>query len=93
MAKKRKSGGRTKGKSGRSKSVQCSKCGRMVPVDKTKKQTKRVSLVDYQLARDLRKQGAYVPTKKITRYYCISCAVHTGKVQIREESERKSHLR
>ncbi|MCK4566319.1 MAG: 30S ribosomal protein S26e, partial [Candidatus Thorarchaeota archaeon] len=45
MAKKRKSGGRSKGSSGKGKSVQCSKCGRMVPVDKAKKHTKRVSVV------------------------------------------------
>ncbi|MHA1936153.1 MAG: 30S ribosomal protein S26e [Candidatus Thorarchaeota archaeon] len=90
MAKKRKSGGRRKGGSGKSKSVQCSKCGRVVPADKAKKQTKRVSSVEPQLARELRRTGSYIPTKIITQHYCISCAVHTGKVQIRQASERRT---
>jgi len=88
--KKRKSGGRRKGSSGRGKSVQCTKCGRMVPVDKAKKYTKRVSAVEPQLARELRQQGSYIQTKVVTSYYCVSCAVHAGKVQIRQASERKT---
>ncbi|MHA1906247.1 MAG: 30S ribosomal protein S26e [Candidatus Thorarchaeota archaeon] len=93
MAKKRKSGGRKKGSSGKSKNVQCSKCGRIVPSDKAKKRTKRVSSVDPQLARELRQSGSFIPSRIVTQTYCVSCAVHTGKVQIRQESERKSHLR
>ncbi|TXT57654.1 MAG: 30S ribosomal protein S26 [Candidatus Thorarchaeota archaeon] len=89
LGKKRKSGGRSKGKSGKTGSVQCSKCGRMVPADKAKKYTKRVSVVDPQLARELRAQGSYIHTRKMTQYYCISCAVHSGKVQIREASKRR----
>ncbi|MDF1538073.1 MAG: 30S ribosomal protein S26e [Candidatus Thorarchaeota archaeon] len=92
MTKKRKSGGRNKGSSGKSKMVQCSKCGRIVPADKAKKQTKRTSAVDPQLARELRASGSYIPTKIVTQTYCVSCAVHTGKVHIRQESDRKSHL-
>ncbi|MHA2024414.1 MAG: 30S ribosomal protein S26e [Candidatus Thorarchaeota archaeon] len=90
MAKKRKSGGRSKGGSGKSKSVQCSKCGRIVPTDKAKKYTKRVSTVDHQLARELRAQGSYIQTRMVTSYYCVSCAVHSGKVQIRQASDRKT---
>ncbi|MGY5853428.1 MAG: 30S ribosomal protein S26e [Candidatus Thorarchaeota archaeon] len=90
MGKKRKSGGRSKGSSGKSKSVQCSKCGRMVPADKAKKYTKRVSAVDPQLARELRQQGSYIQTRRVTAYYCVSCAVHSGMVQIRQASERKT---
>ncbi|MHA1613718.1 MAG: 30S ribosomal protein S26e [Candidatus Thorarchaeota archaeon] len=90
MAKKRKSGGRSKGSSGKGKSVQCSKCGRMVPVDKAKKHTKRVSVVDPQLARELRQSGSYIQTRRVTQYYCVSCAVHSGRVQIRQASERKT---
>lgn len=93
MAKKRKSGGRSKGSSGRSGTVQCSSCGRIVPTDKAKKFTKRVSSVDPQLARELRKQGSYIPVRKVTSYYCISCAVHKGRVQIRQASERKKKPR
>ena len=93
LAKKRKSGGRKKGSSGKSKTVQCSKCGRIVPVDKAKRQTKRVSSVDPQLARELRQSGSYIPTRVITQIYCVSCAIHTHKIHIRQASERKSHLR
>ncbi|MHA2193009.1 MAG: 30S ribosomal protein S26e [Candidatus Thorarchaeota archaeon] len=70
MGKKRKSGGRSKGSSGKSKSVQCSKCGRMVPADKAKRYTKRVSAVDPQLARELRQQG--IGQTQHVRYYCPS---------------------
>ncbi|MFX1482672.1 MAG: 30S ribosomal protein S26e [Promethearchaeota archaeon] len=90
MGKKRKSGGRSKGKSGKTGTVQCSKCGRIVPADKAKKFTKTVSAVEPQLARELRSQGSYIQTKRITSYYCVSCAVHAGRVQIRQASERKT---
>lgn len=90
MAKKRKSGGRSKGGHGKSKSVQCTKCGRIVPSDKAKKYTKRVSSVEPQLARELRQQGSYIQTRRITAYYCVSCAVHAGRVQIRQGTERKT---
>ena len=61
-----------------------------MPVDKAKKYTKRVSSVEPQLARELRQQGSYIQTKVVTSYYCVSCAVHAGKVQIRQASERKT---
>jgi small subunit ribosomal protein S26e len=61
-----------------------------VPADKAKKYTKRVSSVDPQLARELRQQGSYIQTRRVTSYYCVSCAVHAGKVQIRQASERKT---
>jgi small subunit ribosomal protein S26e len=90
VARKRKSGGRSKGKSGKTGTVQCSKCGRIIPADKAKKYTKRVSVVDPQLARELRAQGSYIHTRKTTQYYCVSCAVHSGKVQIRQASQRRT---
>ncbi len=89
MPKKRKSGGRHQGGHGASHNVQCSKCGRLVPADKAKKFTKRVSSVDPQLARELRQQGSFIQTRQLTSYYCISCAIHTGKLQIRQHSERR----
>lgn len=90
MAKKRKSSGRAKGGSGHKGAVQCSRCGRLVPADKAKKYTKSVSSVEPQIARELRQQGAFIPTHRVTSYYCISCAVHSGKVHIREARERKA---
>jgi small subunit ribosomal protein S26e len=89
VARKRKSGGRSKGKAGNTGTVQCSKCGRIIPADKAKKYTKRVSVVDPQLARELRAQGSYIHTRRTTQYYCVSCAVHAGKVQIRQASDRR----
>jgi small subunit ribosomal protein S26e len=85
MAKKRKSGGR---KSGKGRTVQCSKCGRNTPIDKAKKLTKRVSTVDRETERMIRKQKGYVPTTRRTFYYCVSCAVHRGIVKIRSSKER-----
>lgn len=61
----------------------------MVPRDKAKKVTRRVSLVEPTLAKELREKGAYLPSTIITKYYCISCAVHFGIVKVRAEAERK----
>ena len=89
MAKKRKSGGRAKGQSGTKHRVQCSKCGRLVPTDKIKKQTKRSSLVDWQLQRELEKDGSYIRGSTTITQLCVSCAVHTHKVKIRARKDRK----
>lgn len=89
MPKKRKSRGRSKGGKGRSDYVQCSQCGALVPRDKAKKVTRRVSLVEPTLAKELKEKGAYLPSTVITKYYCISCAVHFGIVKVRAETERK----
>lgn len=85
MPKKRKSGGR---KTGKGRVIQCSKCGRRVPIDKAKKVTKIVPLVERDIARDIRKQDGYVPTTRRTTYYCISCAVKTHVVKIRADKFR-----
>jgi small subunit ribosomal protein S26e len=89
LAKKRKSAGRAKGGAGHKGAVQCSRCGRLVPADKAKKYTKNVSSVEPQIARELRKEGAYIPSHRVTQYYCVSCAVHSGKVHIREADQRR----
>ncbi|TFF86954.1 MAG: 30S ribosomal protein S26e [Promethearchaeota archaeon] len=88
MPKKRKSGGRTKGKSGTTGRVQCSKCGRMVPIDKAKRVTVYSSPVDYRLAKELRQQGTHIPRFKHIKILCISCAVHTKRVKIRAKDDR-----
>ena len=87
---KRKSRGRSKGQKGRSDYVQCSMCGELVPRDKAKKVTRRVSIVDPVLANELRQKGAYLPSRIDTKYYCISCAIHMGLVKVRSKEERKS---
>ncbi len=90
MPKKRKSGGRSKGSKGKGGLIQCSSCGRLVPADKVKKETKYVTLIDPTLARELRKEGTFIPRERVTKYYCVSCAVHRGRVKIRSKDERKS---
>jgi small subunit ribosomal protein S26e len=87
---KRKSRGRSKGGKGSSGPVQCAMCGQIVPRDKAKKFTRRVSLVDPQLAKELRQKGAYLSSWVDTKYYCISCAVHRGIVKVRAEDERRT---
>jgi small subunit ribosomal protein S26e len=88
MPQKRKSRGRTKGRKGRSKFVQCSMCGALVPRDKAKKVTHYTSLVDSSLAKELRAKGAYLPRQKVEKYYCISCAVHRRVVKVRAKEKR-----
>ncbi len=90
MPYKRKSRGRSKGGKGKSAIVQCSMCGELVPRDKAKKVSKRVSLIDPTLARELKQKGAYIADRVDTRYYCISCAVHRGLVKVRSREERRS---
>lgn len=89
MPKKRKSRGRSKGAKGRMSRVHCSGCGALVPRDKVKKVTVRHSLVEPTLARELRAKGAFIPTQKIIKYYCVSCAVYSGIVKVRPKAERK----
>lgn len=90
---KRKSRGRSKGGKGRSDLVQCAACGEMVPRDKAKKVTRRVSMVDYALAKELRQKGAYIAAPVETKYYCISCAVHRRVVKVRAKNERRKRPR
>ncbi|MFX1318929.1 MAG: 30S ribosomal protein S26e [Promethearchaeota archaeon] len=89
MPSKRKSGGRSKGATGRGATVQCTKCGKIVPRDKAKKRTSRTSFVDPQMARELRRAGTFIPARQTTKWYCISCAVHSGVVTIRSRKDRK----
>jgi small subunit ribosomal protein S26e len=62
----------------------------MVPRDKAKKATVRPSFLNPVLAKELRKQGAYISVARKTKYYCISCAVHRGIVKVRAEDKRRT---
>ena len=95
MGKKRKSRGRRKGKggAGRAGTVTCSNCGALVPRDKAKKLSRRVSLVDRTLFKELRQRGAYIASQVQTKYYCVSCAVHRGVVKVRAQDDRKKRQR
>nr|AIF16334.1 ribosomal protein S26 (RP-S26e, RPS26) [uncultured marine thaumarchaeote KM3_73_F02] len=61
----------------------------MVPKDKAKKVTSRISLVEPQLARELRAAGAYIAAPRTLKFYCVSCAVHYGLVKVRAKVERR----
>ena len=76
MPSKRVSRGRKKGGKGSTGVIQCTNCGQTVPKDKAKKVTSRLSLVEHQLAKELRAQGTYIASPKILKWYCISCAIH-----------------
>ena len=89
LTKKRKSGGRGKGGKGHSDSVSCSNCGTLVPKDKVKKKTGRLTLVDPTLAKELRAAGTYIASQTTMKYYCVSCAVHYGLVKVRAKAERR----
>jgi|TARA_B110000263_G_C15310426_1_gene512794 small subunit ribosomal protein S26e len=89
MTKKRKSGGRAGGSKGSTGSISCSNCGTLVPKDKAKKKTGRITLVEPTLARELRAAGTYIASQKTTKYYCVSCAVHYGLVKVRAKDERR----
>ncbi len=88
MPKKRKSRGRSKGSKGRADKVQCASCGQMVPRDKAKKVSRFVSLVDRSLAKELRAKGAQIASTRVSKYYCVSCAVHRRVVKVRAKAER-----
>ena len=89
MTKKRKSRGRAKGGKGHSGIVHCTNCGAVVPIDKAKKVTTRLTLVEPTLARELRQAGAYIAAPRTLKYYCVSCAVHYGLVKVRAKAERR----
>jgi ribosomal protein S26 len=38
---------------------------------------------------ELKKAGTIIQTPSKTKYYCISCSVHSGTVSQRAKSERK----
>ncbi|MHA1194992.1 MAG: 30S ribosomal protein S26e [Promethearchaeota archaeon] len=90
MPKKRRSGGRSGSNKGRYARVQCSNCGRFVARSKAKAVTRRVSLVDGRMYSELKKAGTIIQAPSKTKYYCISCSIHTGNVSQRAKSERKS---
>ena len=86
---KRKNRGRGKGSKGHEPMVQCDNCGAFVPRSKIQRITRRVSLVRGDLARELKKQGAYIAEGVVTKNLCISCAIHYGVLKVRSRAQRK----
>ncbi|MFX1321863.1 MAG: 30S ribosomal protein S26e [Promethearchaeota archaeon] len=89
MPKKRKSGGKSGSSKGKYNLVQCSNCGKHVPRSKAKAFTKKVSLVDYRMYSELKKQGTLIQTPVKKLYLCVSCAIHKGRISQRAKIERK----
>lgn len=85
--------GRSKGGKGRASYVQCGQCGQLIPRDKAKKVTRYTSLVDRTLARELRGKGTIISSPRVSKYYCISCAVHRGIVKVRSKNARHRRRR
>jgi len=92
MPKKRKNRGRNKGGKGKEPRVHCDGCGALIPRSKAIKVTRRMSLIDPQLERELRNQGALIPTYKVTKYLCVNCAIFQGVIKIRPREERKRRV-
>lgn len=92
MTKKRASRGRSKGGKGSSGVVHCSQCGALVPRDKAKKVTGRITFIEPSLAKELRStwDTFYAPMSTDVKFYCVSCAVHRGIVKVRSESDRRT---
>ncbi|MFO8018488.1 MAG: 30S ribosomal protein S26e [Promethearchaeia archaeon] len=91
MAKKRKSGGKTGSSKGSHQTVQCAKCGRVIPRSKAKKVTRRTRLVDSRMYHELKDQGTIILGGSTRKYYCISCAIHSGQISQRAKSKRDNH--
>ncbi|HDD40198.1 MAG: 30S ribosomal protein S26e [Thaumarchaeota archaeon] len=89
---KRKNRGRGKGSKGHEPMVQCDNCGAFVPRSKIQRVTRRVSLVSGDLAKELKKQGAYIAENVITKNLCISCAIHYGILKVRPRETRKKSV-
>jgi len=93
VGRKRKSRGRSKGNKGRGKMIQCAGCHQLVPRDKAKAVTRYVSIVDSRMAKELKEQGAWLPRTRVTRYFCVSCAVHRHISSPRQREDRRKELR
>ncbi|MEM0488151.1 MAG: 30S ribosomal protein S26e [Candidatus Bathyarchaeia archaeon] len=92
MPVKRKNRGRRKGDKGTEDRVQCDNCGALVPRSKVTRVTRHVSPVGGDLARELKRQGAYIAESVITKNLCISCAIHYGVLKVRAREERKKPI-
>ena len=51
--------------------------------------TRRVSLVDGRMYAELKKAGTIIQAPSKTKYYCISCAVHSHQISQRDKNLRK----
>ena len=52
-----------------------------------------VNLVDATIRKELQDAGAIMPSRQVTDWYCISCAIHTHKIHIRSGNDRRKRDR
>ena len=60
---------------------------------KEKGQLYEHAVQEHQLAKELRAQGAYIAAPKVTKWYCISCAIHFKVLKIRSADQRRRHTK
>lgn len=89
MVKKRRSGGRTGSSSGQDVLIPCDNCGRLTPRGKVTTVTRHVSFADAQITKELREAGAILPNTRRTERLCVSCAIHSHKIRIRPDVDRR----
>ncbi len=47
----------------------------------------------YHTAKELREAGAIMPNSRVSKWYCVSCAIHSHTVKIRSADDRKKRDR
>jgi small subunit ribosomal protein S26e len=97
MPKKRRNNGRNLCNKGKSISVHCNNCTRLVPKDKAIKRFIIKPMVDGSSNRDINDASAYkdsetpvqVPKLYIKNQWCVACAIHARIVKVRKTEEKR----
>jgi small subunit ribosomal protein S26e len=95
MPKKRRNSGRNKNNKGKSISVHCNNCTRLVPKDKAIKRFIIKNMVDSSSKRDIEEASAYneenasMPKLFVKNQWCVACAIHARIVKVRSTENKK----
>ena len=94
MPKKRRNGGRSRHGRGKTCLVDCGKCQCNPPKDKAVARFKTKNLVDQGVMNDMKAASVYgndyeLPKIYEKSYHCISCAVHSRIVRVRNREARR----
>mmetsp|Transcript_60093 Transcript_60093/g.113312 ORF Transcript_60093/g.113312 Transcript_60093/m.113312 type:complete len:129 (+) Transcript_60093:29-415(+) len=94
MTKKRRNGGRSRHGRGHTRMVDCAHCSCKPAKDKAVKRYQVRNMVDSGAMNDLKIACAYdlytLPKFYTKNYYCISCAVHSRIVRVRNAEARRN---